>query len=105
MQLPFNIELDEAATLRNQGAKTLLETARDAGLAVFASASVLQGRLAQSLPPEVRDALAGLETDAQRALQFARSTPGITCALVGMKTPAHVDENAGVARVPPIGGI
>lgn len=104
IQLPFNIELDEAATVRNQGARTLLEAARDAGLAVFASASVLQGRLAQSLPPEVRDALAGLETDAQRALQFARSTPGITCALVGMKTPAHVDENAAVARVPPIGG-
>ena len=88
VQLPFNIELDEAATLRNQGDKTLLEAARDAGLAVFASASVMQGRLAQ------------VGGDAQRALQFARSTPGITCALVGMKTPAHVEANAAVARVP-----
>ncbi|MCA1827812.1 MAG: aldo/keto reductase [Myxococcales bacterium] len=104
IQLPFNVEMDEAATLRNQGGRTLLEAARDAGVAVFASASVLQGRLAQALPQPVRDALAGLETDAQRALQFARSTPGITCALVGMKTPAHVEENAAIARVAPATG-
>ena len=89
VQLPFNAELDEAATLRNQGERTLLEKACDAGLAVFASASVLQGRLAQG-PGE-----------AQRALQFARSAPGITCALVGMKTPAHVEENAALATTPP----
>jgi aryl-alcohol dehydrogenase-like predicted oxidoreductase len=43
-----------------------------------------------------------LQTDAQRALQFARSAPGITCALVGMKTPAHVEENAALARVDPL---
>jgi aryl-alcohol dehydrogenase-like predicted oxidoreductase len=102
IQLPFNVEMDDAATMPNQGERTLLEAARDAGLAVFASASVLQGRLTQSLPQPVRDALAGLETDAQRALQFARSTRGITCALVGMKTPAHVDENAALAKVEPL---
>lgn len=89
VQLPFNSEMDEAATLRNQGGRTLLEAAREEGIAVFASASILQGRLAQ------------LHADAQRALQFARSTPGITCALVGMKTPAHVEENAALARTPP----
>jgi len=44
----------------------------------------------------------GLATDAQRALQFARSTPGIGTALVGMKTPAHVDENATIATVSPM---
>jgi aryl-alcohol dehydrogenase-like predicted oxidoreductase len=102
LQLPFNVEMDEAATLRNQGELTLLQAARAAGLMVFASASVLQGRLTQQLPQAVRDALHGVDTDAQRALQFARSTPGITCALVGMKTPAHVEENAAVARVPPL---
>ena len=69
---------------------------------MFASASVLQGRLTQQLPQAVRDALHGLDTDAQRALQFARSTQGITCALVGMKTPKHVEENAALAKVPPI---
>jgi aryl-alcohol dehydrogenase-like predicted oxidoreductase len=102
LQLPFNVEMDEAATLRNQGELTVLEAARAAGLMVFASASVLQGRLTQQLPQPVRDALHGLDTDAQRALQFARSTPGITCALVGMKAPKHVDENAALAKVPPL---
>jgi aryl-alcohol dehydrogenase-like predicted oxidoreductase len=101
IQLPFNIEMDEAATLRNQGGVTLLEAARAAGLMVFASASVLQGRLTRQVPQPVREALRGVDTDAQRALQFARSTPGITTALVGMKTPAHVEENAAVARVKP----
>lgn len=99
LQLPFNLEMDEAATKKNQSGRTLLEAAREAGVSVFASASVLQGRLTQKLPQPVRDALQGLASDAQRALQFARSTPGITCALVGMKTPAHVEENAALAKV------
>ena len=90
IQLPFNIEMDEAATLRNQVGVTLLEAARAASL------------MARQLPQSVREVLRGVDTDAQRALQFARSTPGITCALVGMKTPAHVDENAALARVEPL---
>lgn len=90
VQLPFNLEMDEAATFRNQGGRTLLEAAREAGVAVFSSASILQGRLAQQ------------HTDAQRALQFARSTPGITCALVGMRTRAHVEDNAALAKVAPL---
>jgi aryl-alcohol dehydrogenase-like predicted oxidoreductase len=44
----------------------------------------------------------GLETHAQRAIQFTRSTPGIAAALVGMSRRAHVVENVGVARVAPI---
>ena len=102
VQLPFNVEMDEAATSRNQGGRTLLEAAREAGLAVFSSASVLQGQLAQQLAQPVRDACPGLATDAQRALQFARSTPGVTCALVGMKTRAHVEDNAALAKVAPL---
>jgi len=35
-------------------------------------------------------------------LQFVRSTPGIGTALVGMKAVAHVEENAGVAKTPPV---
>jgi len=100
VQLPFNIEMDEAAIFPNQGGKTLIEAAREADVAVFASASVLQGRLTQKLPQPVRDQLAGLSTDAQRALQFARSA--VTCALVGMKTAAHVEQNAALSRVPPL---
>ena len=45
--------------------------------------------------------LPGLETDAQRAIQFTRSTPGIAVALVGMGQAKHVEENLGVARARP----
>jgi hypothetical protein len=49
----------------------------------------------------VADNLPGLSTDAQRAIQFARSAPGIVSALTGMSNPAHVNENLGVAAVAP----
>jgi aryl-alcohol dehydrogenase-like predicted oxidoreductase len=100
IQLPFNLEMDEAASLANQRGRTLLDAARDEGIAVFASAPVLQGRLAHLSPAE-RERLSRLSTDAQRALQFVRATRGITCALVGMKSVAHVEENAAVARMAP----
>jgi aryl-alcohol dehydrogenase-like predicted oxidoreductase len=102
VQLPFNLEMDEAATVRNQAGATLLEAAREAGIAVFASASVLQGRLADQLAPQLRARFPALRTDAQRAIQFVRSTAGIACALVGMKTRKHVEENAAVVDVPPL---
>jgi aryl-alcohol dehydrogenase-like predicted oxidoreductase len=100
VQLPFNLEMDEAASLPNQRGRTLLAAAAELGIVVLASAPVLQGRLAHLSPAE-RERLSGLDTDAQRALQFVRATPGITCALVGTKSVAHVEENAAVARIAP----
>jgi aryl-alcohol dehydrogenase-like predicted oxidoreductase len=105
IQLPYNLAMPEAFVRANQsvgGALVpLLEAARQLGVYVMASASILQGQLARNLPPMVATVLPGLATDAQRALQFVRSTPGIGTALVGMKSAAHVEENAGVAAVPP----
>jgi aryl-alcohol dehydrogenase-like predicted oxidoreductase len=69
---------------------------------VFASASLLQGQLAQGLPPKLRNWFPRMRTDAQRAIQFVRSTPGITCALVGMSNLEHVEENLGTASTAPI---
>jgi len=80
----------------------VLEAAREHAIAVVASASLHQGQLTR-LPPMMAEYVPGLTTDAQRALQFVRSTPGITAALVGMKTPAHVDENATVGTLAPMG--
>jgi len=79
-----------------------LVAARSRGLMVFASASLLQGRLSEGLPAEIARHLGGLATDAQRAIQFVRSTPGVTTALVGMSRREHVDENLATARVPPL---
>ncbi len=105
IQLPLNLGMTEALSLNNQevGGKLLtpLEAAQTLGIAVMCSASILQGQLTHDLPSIMNDTFPGLETDGQRALQFVRSTPGVTTALVGMKNSAHVEENLKVARVPP----
>jgi aryl-alcohol dehydrogenase-like predicted oxidoreductase len=104
VQLPFNLGMTEALTLGNQKiageAKTVVEAADELGLTVVASASLLQGQIARNLPDFVAAAL-GLENDAQRALQFARSAPGITAALVGMSHVDHVRENSQLVAVAP----
>lgn len=106
IQLPFNLAMPEALAANTQRldgrAVPVLQVARAFGLLVFSSASLLQGRLTDGLPQDVRRGMPNLKTDAQRALQFVRSTPGITCALVGMSRSKHVDENLGAAAVPPL---
>jgi aryl-alcohol dehydrogenase-like predicted oxidoreductase len=63
---------------------------------------MLQGRVARGLPDEVRKPLGSLATDAQTAIQFVRSAPGITTALVGMSNVAHVEENLALIEVEPV---
>ncbi len=105
IQLPYNLAMPEAFTSQTQvvdGERlSPIAAAARLGIAVVASASILQGELARRLPQRVEDALPGLSTCAQRALQFARSTPGVTAALVGMSQGSHVAENLAVARVAP----
>ncbi len=107
VQLPYNLAMPEAFLLANQPlagkSRTMLDAARELGITVMASASILQGQVSRNLPDFVRAALNGLETDAQRALQFVRSTPGITTALVGMSNPHHVAENLVLVERPPTG--
>lgn len=104
VQLPFNLGMPEALTLGNQmsreRARTLAEAAADLDITVIASASLLQGQVARNLPESVAEAF-GLENDAERALQFARSAPGITTALVGMSRAEHAKANARLVTVPP----
>ena len=109
VQLPFNLGMTEALTLGNQGPathavgahpRTIMEAASDLDISLIASASLLQGQVAKNLPPFVAEAL-GLANDAERALQFVRSSPGITTALVGMSKVAHVAANAKLVAIPP----
>lgn len=105
VQLPLNLSMPEAITVRNQTVDgeeiSLVEAARRLGITVMASASMLQGRLSRQLPSSMAQALHGLRTDAQRSIQFVRSTPGVAVALVGMSQVRHVEENLEIARVPP----
>jgi aryl-alcohol dehydrogenase-like predicted oxidoreductase len=105
VQLPFNLAMTEAFTDANQtleGEKaTFLEAAAGFGVTVMSSASIMQSRLSAGLPPIIGASLKGLRTDAQRAIQFTRSTPGIDVALVGMSDIAHVKENLELAKISP----
>jgi aryl-alcohol dehydrogenase-like predicted oxidoreductase len=105
IQLPFNLAMPEALVLPNQVVEdkevSTLEAAAMLGVTVVSSASILQGRVAQGLPDNIREPLGSLATDAQTAIQFVRSTPGVTTSLVGMSSPEHVEENLTLVRVEP----
>jgi aryl-alcohol dehydrogenase-like predicted oxidoreductase/catechol 2,3-dioxygenase-like lactoylglutathione lyase family enzyme len=106
IQLPYNLGMPEAFTAKNQRlpdgtAGSTLAAAEATGVAVCASASLLQGRLTRGMPAILSEAFEGLDSDAQRALQFVRSTPGVNVALAGMSSAAHVTHNLATARRPP----
>jgi aryl-alcohol dehydrogenase-like predicted oxidoreductase len=107
IQLPFNLAMPEALSLANETIEgdqmVVLEAAAGLGVTVVASASMLQGRVARGLPDEVREPMGSLATDAQTAIQFVRSAPGVTTALVGMSSVEHVEENLALTEVEPVG--
>lgn len=106
IQLPYSLAMPEAYTRKNQSVRgtlmTPLEAATALNLFAVGSAVLYQNRLSHDLPAEIRARVPGVDTDAQRAIQFARSTPGIGSALVGMKQVSHVEENLRVLSVPPL---
>jgi aryl-alcohol dehydrogenase-like predicted oxidoreductase len=71
----------------------LLDAAEALGVGVIASAALMQGRLTAGLPDEMREHFPGCTTDAQRALRFAASLPGVSTVLAGMRRPEHLAEN------------
>jgi aryl-alcohol dehydrogenase-like predicted oxidoreductase len=104
VQLPCNLGMTEALTRSNQALDgrraPMVEAANKLGITLMASATMLQGKLSRGLPPFVTAAL-GLKNDAERAVQFVRSTPGIATALVGMSRIEHVRANMALAAVSP----
>jgi aryl-alcohol dehydrogenase-like predicted oxidoreductase len=105
IQLPVNLAMPEALFFQNQKRGdeyvSVVEAAQAFGVNVIASGSLLQGQAARGLPEAIRDSLGSLATDAQTGIQFVRSAPGITTALVGMSSVAHVEENLALVKVAP----
>jgi predicted aldo/keto reductase-like oxidoreductase len=95
--------LTEKNQMRGSSRVSTLEAARQQNIIVLVSASILQGRLSSRLPDEIVNVFRDLKTDAQRSLQFVRSTPGVTSALVGMSQKVHVESNLDLATIPPLG--
>ncbi len=107
VQLPVNLMMPEAVVLPNQRVAgrelPLLAAALQLGVTIIASAPTLQGRLARGLPASLAKTI-GLSTDFERAIQFARSAPGLTTALVGTSRPEHSRANlrlVGESPLPP----
>jgi aryl-alcohol dehydrogenase-like predicted oxidoreductase len=100
IQLPFNPMMSEAFTVRSHETRedvpipNVLSVARAADVGVFTSATLAQGEiLEKGIPEDVEIWFKG-DTVAQKAINFARSAPAVTCALVGSRRPAHILENA-----------
>ncbi len=105
VQFPLSAGLPEAATFRNQqvgkSLQPCLAAARDLGLTVMTSASMMQAQRLDRLPASLAGAFPALASNAQRALQFVRSLPGVSTVLAGMSRVEHVRENLALATHPP----
>lgn len=105
LQMPFSLAMPEAWAAKSQAVghrlTNTLEAAACLGVAVVGSATLSQGQLTDGLPEMLAQRL-GMNTDAERAIQFARSAPGLITSLIGMGRPEHVALNIRVAEEPPI---
>ena len=97
VELPVSLAMPEAARMATQplGRKLvpLLEAAEALGIGVVASAPLMQGKLTRGLPGEIHELFPGCTTDAQRALRFTASLPGVSVVLAGMRHSEHLHEN------------
>jgi aryl-alcohol dehydrogenase-like predicted oxidoreductase len=101
IQLPYNMYLDQALTTKNQILDgidyNILQAATKLGIGVFTSVPLMQAKL---LAPNVIPQFGELSRPSHRAIQFVRSTPGVIAPLVGQKSPAHIEENLELTKVP-----
>ena len=101
VQVPINLAMPEAVRLPTQELASglrvpALQACADYGLAVIASAPLLQGRLTGGLPSALAETFPSCETDAQRALAFVLALPGVSAVACGMSDPVHVEQNLAV---------
>ena len=105
--LPFNQGMLEGLTRSNQATgegkvAAAIEAADQLGLLVLGSRGMMNGELARSALPPVVHALAACRNDAQRSLQFNRSTPGLGVCLTGITRLDHLEDLLAVARSEPL---
>ena len=101
LQLPFSLgQLDLLNAKQRTG--SLLQAIEAAGLSVLGALPLGQGQLTAGLPEDIHRVFGDLESDALRALEFARSAPALTSTLVGMKSREHLDENLRLQKRPPL---
>jgi aryl-alcohol dehydrogenase-like predicted oxidoreductase len=105
IEFPLNMGMPEALIAPTQNVAgelvPLLEAAYRLGLTPIASASLYQAQVIGRIPESVVNAIGeNFNSDAQRALQYTRSAPGLVSALVGMKKLEHIEENLRTKNYP-----
>ncbi|MEL4895230.1 aldo/keto reductase [Crocosphaera sp. Alani8] len=104
IQLPINMIMLEALVLPTQKidgeAVSILEAASRLNIFPVASNSIDRQRLNKKVPKHIfSDFDNNLKTDYQRKLQYTRSTPHLSSALVGMTKMEHVRENLALKKI------
>ncbi len=107
VQMPFNQVMQEGFTRFSQATgqdnvASTIQAAHQLGVYLMASHSLFKGKLATVAVDAVLQSMPLLANDAQRAMQFNRSTPGVGTSLVGVSTPAHLDDMLTVAGLAPM---
>ncbi len=101
VQLPYNMGMHEAYTLKNQGVKgkllSPLEACQELELYPYTSATLYQMNIAGRIPDKLKQTF-GFEKDVHTAIQFVRSTPGVGTYLIGMSRVEHLEENLEVLK-------
>jgi len=104
VQMPYNLGKPYAYSYQNQEVDGLfytpIQAARKLGINVITSSSLLQMNLFKRPFSDSFRSLIGLEyaSDIHRALQFARSAPGVSASLVGTSSTEHVMHNMEIAK-------
>ncbi len=102
IQLPFNIVMHEAYTLKNQvidnEKMSIIDAASRLKIGIFSSVPLMQGNILNKMPE-----FGGIRSAAVRCLQFARSSRVIP--LVGQKKIEHVKDNMGIKDIEPLENI
>ena len=106
VRLPFNAVMADAFTVAAhegvEGVRSALGVARAAGIDLFAGAPLAQGALLDGLPGDGGEQIDG-GTPAQRAIDFARSAPAVTAALVDTASRERLQENLATGAYDPLG--
>ena len=107
VQMPFNQVMQEGFTRFSQttgqgNVGSTIQAAHQLGVYMMASHTMFKGHLATQGMDAVLQTMSALKNHAQRAIQFNRSTPGVGTSLVGISTPAHLEDALAVAHVEPL---
>jgi aryl-alcohol dehydrogenase-like predicted oxidoreductase len=105
IQLPYNIGMLEAYTLKNQKLNgenlSTLEASKQLGIYTYISATLFQGRVLKPVAPQVKQ-IFKVNEDNLVPIQFVRSTPGVGTALIGMSKIEHLEQNLKIEEYPPL---